>query len=213
MEILTPSFASPVISDQKPYNRCLTCHHREERSCDGPRTSAMTFARWCEFMRLMRGVNHLTNAEIAKRSDVSEKTIERIMKGKYDQDIYRDTARRIEEAILGTGNQYPCYLAYEEAHPQDSERLNDALRDLERALSDNSDYRKALDNIHDSYKAEIQEVRNESRQQHEEDQRKIDYLRTQVERLQRENDNLWEENKRKSRIVDRYIDSNAGRSV
>lgn len=213
MERLTTITTIPANTDPKPYNRCLTCHHREERSCDGPRTSAMPLTRWCEYMRLMKEVNHLTNTIIEDRSGVSIKTIERIMSGKCDQDIYRETARRIEAAILGTGNKYPCYLAYEEDHPQDSERLNDALRELERALNDNKDYRKALDNIHDSYRAEMQTIRNEAQQQREEDQRKIDFLRTQVERLQRENDNLWEENKRKSRIVDRYIESSSGHTL
>ena len=188
----------PTTATEKPYNRCLVCEFRKQKRCDGPRTSAMSFQRWCEFMRLMKEANHLTNAQIAERSDVSIKTIERIMAGKLDQDIYRDTARRIENAIIGSSNQYPCYLAFEEEHPNNDARLNEAIRDLERALAANEAYRKDLDGIHASY----QQIRAEDRD-------KISYLRAQVERLQRENDNLWAENNRKSKLVDRLLEKSS----
>ena len=190
---------TPPSSTEKPYNKCLTCQHRMEKRCDGPRTSAMKLPRWCEFMRALKEANGLTNAEIAERSDVSIKTIERIMAKNCDQDIMRDTARRIEDAIIGSSNQYPCYLAFEETVPQSNEKLNDALRELERALDDNKDYRKALDNIHDSYKAEMQMIRDEA-------QVKIDFLRSQLDRLQKDNDNLWAENIRKSKVVDMFLE-------
>lgn len=183
---------------EKPYNRCLSCVHRTEKRCDGPRTSAMSLGRWCEFMRDLKEVNGLTNAYIAETSGVSIKTIERIMALNSDQDVMRETARMIEDAIIGSSNQYPCYLAFEQTYPDNSEKLNNAMLDLERALRDNKDYRAVLDNIHDSYKAELQTVRDEA-------QRKIDYLVQQITRLQRENDNLWAENKRKSKVVDLFI--------
>lgn len=182
----------------KPYNRCLTCQHRIEKRCDGPRASAMELARWCEYMRAMKEANGLTNAEVAERSGISIKSIERIFSANYDQDIMRDTARRIEDAIIGSSNQYPCYLAFEENTPHDSHKLNEALLDLERALADNEDYRKALDGIHASYNAEMQIIRDDA-------QKKIDFLRAQIDRLQRDNDYLWAENNRKSRVVDMFL--------
>ena len=181
----------------KPYNRCLTCHHRKVR-CDGPRTSAMGLQRWCEFMHDMKEANGLTNAYIVEVSGVSLKTIERIMSQNCEQDIMRETARRIEDAIIGSSNQHPCYLAFEETKPEEDTKLNEATRELERALADNRDYRDALDKIHDSYKAEMDIIRQEA-------QKKIDYLMEQVNRLQRENDNLWAENNRKSIVFDMYF--------
>lgn len=174
----------------KPYNRCLSCPHRKVR-CDGPRTSAMELARWCEYMRDMKEANDLTNAYIAEESGVSVKTIERIMAQNSDQDIMRETARRIENVIIGSSNQYPCYLAFEEENPHDDQKLNEATRELERALNDNKDYRVALDNIHASYNAELQLVRDEA-------QKKIDFLMDHVAYLRTEND-------RKSKIIDRYL--------
>ena len=184
---------------EKPYNRCLSCHHRQSR-CDGPRTSAMSLERWCEFMRDMKELNGLTNAYIAEKADVSIKTIERLMAQRCEQDILRDTARRIEDAIIGSSNQYPCYLAFEESLPDES-KMNDAMRELERALADNQDYREALDKIHDSYKAEMQAIRDEA-------QRKIEFLVDQVKQLREDNNNLWAENIRKSKIVDMFLQSN-----
>lgn len=181
---------------EKPYNRCLTCQHRKIR-CDGPRTSGMELHRWCEYMRDMKEINGLTNAEIAERADVSIKTVEWVMSLKCDHDIQRDTARRIENAIIGSANTYPCYLAFEEENRPD-EKMADAMRELERALADNQDYRAALDNIHSSYRAEMETIRAEA-------QKKIDFLLEQVARLRTDNDNLWAENNRKSKVIDTFL--------
>lgn len=189
----------PPVSD-KPYNNCLPCQHRKEGRCDGPRTSAMTLPRWCEFMRDLKSANGLTNQIIADRSGVSIKTIERIMAGSCDKDIYRETARLIENAIIGSSNQYPCYLAFEQLVPQDSEKLADALQELEHALGENEKYQHILDAIHASHREELRTIRDEA-------QRKIDFLRDQNDRLQRDNDRLWEENIRKSRIVDKFVET------
>jgi len=182
----------------KPYNRCLTCPHRKVR-CDGPRTAGLELARWCEYMRDMKEVNGLTNAEIAEVSGVSIKTIERIMALNSDQDIMRDTARRIENAIIGSTSKYPCYLAFEEENLPDEQRLNDALRELERALDDNKDYREALDKIHASYNMEMQVIRDDA-------QKKIDYLMSEIERLRSDVEHWRFENDRKGKLIDMYMD-------
>lgn len=182
---------------EKPYNRCLSCHHRTEKRCDGPRTSAMKLERWCEFMRDMKEANNLTNAEISEKSGVSLKTIERLMAQNCTQDIMRETARAIEDAIIGSSNQYPCYIAFEESQHGNTQ-LNDAMRELERALADNKDYREVLDNIHNSYRAEMETIRSEA-------QRKIEFLTEQLSWVKQKNDNLWEENLRKSKLVDTLL--------
>ena len=182
---------------EKPYNRCLSCPHRKVR-CDGPRTAGLELARWCEYMRDMKEVNGLTNLEIAEEAGVSIKTVERLMALNADQDIYRDTARRIENVIIGSTSKYPCYLAFEEENLPDAQKMNDAMRELERALDDNKDYRDALDNIHNSYKAEMETIRAEA-------QKKIDFLLDQVAKLRTDNDNLWAENNRKSKVIDTFL--------
>lgn len=183
----------------KPYNRCLSCEFKGIK-CDGPRTSDMPLLRWCEYMREMKDVAGLSNQEIADKSGVSLKTVERIMAMKVEQDIYRETARAIEDVVIGSSNQLPCYMAFVEEEPDSSNELLQASLELERVMADNADYRKALDDIHASYQAEMNEIRGEA-------QRKIAYLLKQVERMREAVDYLQDENRRKSKIVDKYIES------
>jgi len=166
----------------------------------------MELLRWCEFMRDMKELNGMTNADVAEIADVSIKRINDLMALKCDQDIMRETARRIENAIIGSSNQYPCYLAFEEAHPNNDQQLNDAIRELERAVADNKDYRAALDNIHASYNSEMQLIRDEA-------QKKIDHLLEEV-RIAREECVRWRdesqywrsENDRKGKLIDKYME-------
>ena len=182
---------------EKPYNRCLSCQHRKVR-CDGPRTSGLELKRWCEYMRDMKEINGLTNQEIAYAADVSVKTVERLMALNAEKDILRDTARRIENVIIGSTSKYPCYLAFEEENLPDAQKMSDAMRELERALNDNEDYRKALDGIHASYNAEMETIREDA-------QKKIDFLLDEVARLRADNANLWAENNRKSKVIDTFL--------
>lgn len=184
---------------EKSYNRCISCHHRTENRCNGPRTSDMELHRWCEFMRDMKIANGLSNAYVAEKSGVSIKTIDRIMALHSDQDIMRETARLIEAAVIGSANNYPCYLAYEELMPDNTQQLTTAMTELERALADNKDYRTALDNIHASYNAEMQLIREEA-------QKKIDFLLTEVERLRDDAVHWRAENDRKGKLIDTYLD-------
>ena len=99
----------------KPYYRCLSCN-RFGVSCGGHSTRNMSLQEWCEYMRDVKEVKHLKNANIAAAADVSVKTIEKIMAISYDdKDIMRGTARRIEIAVIGASSQYPCYLDYEDS--------------------------------------------------------------------------------------------------
>lgn len=165
----------------KPYFKCVDCNHRKEHRCNYTRTSEMTLYEWCVYIRAMKAVNGLTKDDIEERSGVSIKTIERIMALNSDQDIMRETARRIEIAVCGTATHFPCYLVAEEEKQAIEQKLQDALRDLDRANEENQKYRTVLD----QYKVE--------------EQRKIDHL------LQQIND-LRVENERKAKLIDRLLD-------
>lgn len=182
----------------KPYYKCLVCSHFTEKRCGIP-LSRLPLADWCVCIRVVKEAKHLTNAYVAEKADVSIKTIEKIVALNCDQDIRRDTARRIEDAVFGEPFGIVCYLEMADSVPEASERLNTAMIDLERALSDNEDIRKAMDNVQLTHAAETQAIRDE-------EQKKIDYLREQNLRLQRDNDNLWAENIRKSKIIDSLIE-------
>ena len=147
----------------KPYTRCLACPHRRVR-CDGPRTAGLELARWCEYMRDMKEVNKLTNAYIAEASGVSVKTIEKIMAINTDQDIMRETARKIELVVLGASGKYPCFLAFEEESKPDGNK------------------------IHELYKAEVDIIREEAKERIEQFMVQIERLRKEVDYLRIEND-------------------------
>ena len=181
----------------KPYYKCLVCSHFSEKRCGIP-LSRLPLEDWCVCIRVVKDAKHLTNAYVAEKADVSIKTIEKIVALNCDQDIRRDTARRIEDAVFGEPFGIVCYLEMADSVPEASERLNTAMIDLERALSDNEDIRKAMDNVQISHAAEMQAIRDE-------DQKKIDYLREQNMRFQRDNDNLWAENIRKSKLIDNLL--------
>ena len=181
----------------KPYYKCLVCSHFSEKRCGIP-LSRLPLVDWCICIRVVKDAKHLTNAYVAEKSGVSIKTIEKIVALNCDQDIRRDTARRIEDAVFGEPCEIVCYLEIANSVPEASEKLNTAMIDLERALSDNEDIRKAMDNVQISHAAEMQAIRDDYQQ-------KIDYLREQNLRLQRDNDNLWAENRRKSKIMDTLL--------
>ena len=96
----------------KPYCRCLTCP-RFRAICGGIPTRDMDFQNWCEYMRDVKDLAHLTNAYIAKEADVSIKTIEKIMALNLDSDIMRATARRIERVVIGPVRDHICNMDYD----------------------------------------------------------------------------------------------------
>lgn len=116
----------------KPYYRCLYCV-RFGASCGGHSTRGMTVQEWCEYMRDIIDVKRLKYAKIADAADISIKTVERIMALNCDKDIKRETARRIELAVIGTSNQYPCYLDYDDTA---------ALEMIEKLRAENECLRK-----------------------------------------------------------------------
>ena len=199
-----------IIFTDEPYVACLDCSQRRDGRCNGPRTSTMSLQEWSKFMRAVKEADGLTNKEIEERSKVSLKTIEHIMAMNCDRDIMRDSAARIETAIIGSSPRYPCYLAFEKNIPDVSQKMNNALRELEQSLDEN--HRAAIDNIHNSHTAEMLAVKAahtaELNAAKEEADVKVQYLRNQIERLQKENDNLWDENTRKAKIIDKLIEAN-----
>lgn len=99
-------------------------------------------------MRDVKEVKHISNAQIAKAADVSLKTIESIMALNREQDIMRATARKIETAVIGTSNQYPCYLDYDDSTA--TERINRLLQEIEYWRKENERKAKIIDKYLDS---------------------------------------------------------------
>jgi hypothetical protein len=94
-------------------------------------------------MRDVKEIAHLTNAYISKESDVSIKTIERIMAINCDQDIRRATARRIEQVVIGPVAKYFCDLDYDGSAA--TERITSLLAEIEYWKKENDRKAKIID--------------------------------------------------------------------
>lgn len=126
----------------KPYYRCLSCA-KFRKACGGIPTRDLDLQSWCEYMRDVKEIAHLTNAYIAKESDVSIKTIERIMAINCDQGIRRATARRVEQVVIGPVSKYFCDLDYDSSAA--TERITSLLAEVERLERENARYVKIID--------------------------------------------------------------------
>lgn len=126
----------------KPYYRCLSCA-RFRKSCGGRPTRDMDLQNWCEYMRDVKDIAHLTNAYIAKEAEVSIKTIEKIMALNIEQDIMRATARRIEQVVIGPVTKYFCDIDYDGSVATD--RITSLLTEIEHLQKENARYAKIID--------------------------------------------------------------------
>lgn len=126
----------------KPYYRCLSCA-KFRKACGGIPTRDLDLQGWCEYMRDVKEIAHLTNAYISQESDVSIKTIERIMAINFDQDIRRSTARRIEQVVIGPVAKYFCDLDYDGSAATD--RINELLAQIQDLRDERNRYAKIID--------------------------------------------------------------------
>ena len=125
----------------KPYYKCLSCA-RFRKICGGIPTRGMDLQEWCEYMRNVKELAHLTNAYIAKEADVSQKTIERIMAINIEQDILRATARRIELVVIGQVGEHICYVNSDSAA---TEKIAELLAEVAYWKKENDRKAKIID--------------------------------------------------------------------
>ena len=158
----------------KPYSKCFACSRfypahekRDEPRCRGFSTSEMPLPKWCEYIRDAATFFNLSNEYIAEKAEVSLKTIAKIMACRCDQDIMRDTARRIENTILGEDAQPPCYLFFEQFVQPDAKRMQEVELELINSQAN-------LKMLNDTFKQELECIRQE-------DQINIDFLKKQIE--------------------------------
>ena len=125
----------------KPYYKCLSCA-RFRNVCGGIPTRGMDLEEWCEYMRDVKELAHLTNAYIAKEAEVSPKTIERIMAINIEQDIMRSTARRIEMVVIGQVGEHICYINSDSTA---TERIDELLAAVAHLRKESERYAKIID--------------------------------------------------------------------
>ncbi len=126
----------------KPYYKCLSCA-RFRKVCGGIPTREMDLKNWCEYMRDVKEIAHLTNAYIAEKADVSSSTIERIMAINIEKDILRAAARRIELVVIGPVGKHICELDYDGSAA--AERIEGLLKEVEYWRKENDRKAKIID--------------------------------------------------------------------
>lgn len=126
----------------KPYYKCLHCP-RFRKLCGGLPTRDMTMIEWCEMVSDVMDFFHLSNAYVAKESDNSEKTIERIRARNIDKDMMRGTTRRVEIVVFGPVGDHACYLDHDPTAA--TERINRLLAEIEFWKKENDRKAKIID--------------------------------------------------------------------
>ena len=128
----------------KPYYKCFSCP-RYRHVCGGIPTRDMDLQEWCEYMRDVKELAHLTNAGIADEAEVSIKTIERIMAINCEQDIMRATARRIELVVIGGVGKHICELDHDDN--TEAEKISKLLEEIEYWKNENDRKAKVIDKL------------------------------------------------------------------
>ena len=126
----------------KPYYKCLSCQ-KFRKVCGGIPTRGMDLQEWCEYMRDVKEITHLTNDDIAKESEVSVTTIERIMAINIKQDIMRSNARRIELVVIGQVGKHLCERDYDSSATE--ETINSLRAEVEYWRKENDRKAKIID--------------------------------------------------------------------
>lgn len=210
------------------FDKCVTCE-RIGQDC-APNLLSLSFQDLLSWWKKRQAYLRWTNQDLSDKSKIPVGTINRIKAG--EDDARYSTMRSIIHALMGGHSvEFLCQKmmdrefahfeslekqcealagdnealiakmqAVEEAHKSDSVNLNNALKDLERAQAMNKEYKAMLENIHAHHKEEMETVRAD-------DKKKIDYLLDLVAKLRSDNDNLWKENNRKSKLVDTLLEN------
>lgn len=151
--------------EEKPYNICISCPHIGQ-NCDGPNFLAMSVERWCEWCHLRRDHLKWKNATISEKSGVSKISVDRIMAGDV-KDLRITTMQAVTKALVnGFWGKSPCVLVTE------SEKEFNV--DNPVILAQCQQLQLKLDTLGEETKQELTYMREEA-------QRKIDFLRKQVE--------------------------------
>lgn len=200
-----PVVVSFEVTEDKPFNKCFECKSFRN-GCSGPNLSVMPIGRVCEFLQSVRVFLKYSYQDTADGSGISLATVKRTLCGKVSDPSFF-TISAISTFLLGDPNgKYPCAIPNVTSDSANETKLNDALTKLERAISDNErttadneEYRKALADIHTSYNAEMQLIRDEAKQQFDFARQQIDFLSEEVK--------YWRaENERKGKLIDRYME-------
>lgn len=130
----------------KPYYKCLSCS-KFRKACGGIPTREMDLKEWCEYMRDVSDIFHLTNEYIAQAAEISVNTVDRVMAINVKQDIMRANARRIELVVIGRVGKHICENDYDSSAAV--ERINTLLAEIDYWKKENDRKARIIDKLLD----------------------------------------------------------------
>lgn len=116
---------------------------------------------------------------------------------------YQDTIQPIVRALLGVNEETP---ENNDITANEIDALKNVILLKDSIIKDLQSQNEALSEKVENLERESARHIAEMHQLREEAKRKIDHLLEEVTHLQRENDNLWAENRRKAKIIDMVIE-------
>ena len=156
---------SPETLEEKPYNICISCP-KIGQTCDGPNFLAMSIERFCEWCRLRRDYLGWKNQLVAEKAGVSKVSVDRIMTGD-SKDLRITTMQAVTKALVnGVWGQSPCVLV--------TETEKEIYVDNPVIVAQCQHLQNTLDALSEDCKKEMTYVREEA-------QKKIDFLRDQID--------------------------------
>ena len=126
----------------------------------------MSVERWCEWCKLRRDFLGWKNQTIADKAKVSKVSVDRIMAGDV-KDLRITTMQAVTKALVnGTWGQSPCVLV--------TEAEEDIYKDNPVILAQCKQLQNAIDSLSDECRKELTCIREEA-------ERKIEFLKRQIE--------------------------------
>lgn len=198
------------VTADKPFNQCFECRSFRD-GCSGPNLFAMGVERACEFLQMARVHQGFSYQTVADATTISIAQVKRIFTGKVSDPSFF-SMKALSDFLLGDPQgKSPCAIPDIAPNNSNESRLIEATREMERLIKDNEAYVKALDEIHASYRTELDTLRVEHKSE-------IDLIvhsyekaaaacDVQITRLRTMVDHLTDENARKSRMIDKFVDS------
>ncbi len=163
-----------------PFDECLECQYLRN-GCSGPRTNAMEHPRWVYWIKCVMKRFGISQTKLANDTDLSKSTVDDIFAGRR-QDISRNTARIIENYVLGDGI-WPCAkkltegkdIVYED-RPETLEMLKIREETIREKDTQIENLRSNYNNLRASYDYELKTVREEHREDIKVLRERIDWL-------------------------------------
>lgn len=90
------------------YDRCLECQYLGN-GCDGPRTTSMSNERWLWWIKALKQIRGLSNADCVDGTGLGKATIDNIFAGNI-KDVKRSTVGILEDFLIGSSGKWPCAM-------------------------------------------------------------------------------------------------------